>query len=192
MSTCVMEFETTCKRGPGQNPSSRETPPPSPVFPRISAPNGNFSRPVSRQWEDGAAALQPANSRLSRQFCRVAPSASQRIFLLMFVMNKIPGLSVKKSHHLLNFRECEEAPGVVQNPGRPAKRRPASCPRNQPASLLTELSSQSPSTLRSEIKLFSLQPRSHNSPQVLIKARLSLKPGQDPAPTSPVFQSKAR
>ena len=155
---------------------------------------GSFSRPVSRQWEDGAAALQPANSRLSRQFCRVAPSASQRIFLLMFVMNKIPGLSVKKSHHLLNFRECEEAPGVVQNPGRPAKRRPASCPRNQPASLLTELSSQSPSTLRSEIKLFSLQPRSHNSPQVIIKARsiLSLKPGQDPAPTSPVIQSKAR
>ena len=49
----------------------------------------------------------------------------------MIVMNKIPGLSVKKSHHLLNFRECEEAPGEVQNPGRPAKRRPASCPRNQ-------------------------------------------------------------
>ena len=100
-----MELETTCKRGPGQNPSSRETPPPSPVFPRISAPNGNFSRPVSRQWEDGAAALQPANSRLSRQFCRVAPSASQRIFLLMFVMNKIPGLTVKKSHHLLHISE---------------------------------------------------------------------------------------
>ena len=53
MSTCVMELETTCKRGPGQNPSSRETPPPSPVFPRISAPNGKFqqtSQPAVGRW----------------------------------------------------------------------------------------------------------------------------------------------
>ena len=158
MSTCVMELETTCKRGPGQNPSSRETPPPSPVFPRISAPNGKFqqtSQPAVGRWRccTPASQLTPQPTVLS--CCSQCQSEN---FLLMFVMNKIPGLSVKKSHHLLNFRECEEAPGVVQNPGRLAKRRPASCPRNQPASLLTELSSQSPSTLRSEIKLFSLQP----------------------------------
>ena len=148
------------------------------------------SQPAVGRWRccTPASQLTPQPTVLS--CCSQCQSEN---FLLMFVMNKIPGLSVKKSHHLLNFRECEEAPGVVQNPGRPAKRRPASCPRNQPASLLTELSSQSPSTLRSEIKLFSLQPRSHNSPQVLIKARLLfLKPGQDPAPTSPVIQSKAR
>ena len=100
-----MELETTCKRGPGQNPSSRETPPPSPVFPRISAPNGKFqqtSQPAVRRWRCCIPASQLTPQPIVLSCCSQCQSEN---FLLMFVMNKIPGLTVKKSHHLLHISE---------------------------------------------------------------------------------------